>query len=754
MAMEKSLKIIRYLILGGIFLAPLIVLIVTSSLFFPFISGKNFFFRILTEIIFSLWLILAIFDKNYRPKKSWVLIAVASFTLILILSTIFSVNAFRSFWSNYERMEGLLAYLHLFAIFLVLTSMMKTEKLWQWFFHISLGVSIIVVVYGLLQLAGKLEIHQGGVRLDATLGNASYLAIYMVFHIFLALFLFLREKNWYKWFYLPVAVLNLSILYHTATRGAILGLMGGLLLAVILIVLFSPSKKIKIASALTLFLLVVLLGSFWLSRHSDFIQQSPVLARFSGISFQEATTQSRLVIWKMSWEGFKEKPLLGWGLENYNLIFNKYFQPILWKQEPWFDRAHNVFLDRLTTNGILGLIAYLGLFSSGLYYLWLHPVRNRKQEIPPDLQRTNQISNGVKRKKLGFSVYDSAILTSMFAAYFFHNLFVFDNIISSILFFSFLGYISSRTHLEAGLPSQLGSPASKNLGAKSAYAIVIGIAVVFIIYFINVPGILAGRSLINAFQSSAKGDLQTSFQKFQKSISYNSFGSTEAREHLISFAMQILQQPNLENNFKREVFDFSVSEMKKQVAQAPNDIRYMIFLASLYNKAGQYDDAIGLLQRAVIFSPQKQQLYFELGTSYLNKKEHNKALEVLRIAFELEPNYFEARKIYALAAIFAGKDDLAEELMENYGGIIIPDQRLINAFVERKKFAQAAAVWEKIIEQEPNNAQYHISLGATYLQMAERQKAIVQLQKAIELEPKFKEQGEYYINEIRAGRNP
>ncbi len=256
-------------------------------------------------------------------------------------------------------------------------------------------------------MAGKLAIHQGGVRLDATLGNATYLAIYMVFHIFLARLLFLKERKWYRWFYLPIAVLNLIILYYTATRGAILGLIGGLTLALILVVLFHPIKKFKLISASLLGLIVILISGFLLFKDSPFIKHSPVLSRFSNISFQENTTQSRLVIWKMSWQGFKEKPVLGWGLENFNLIFNKYFEPILWKQEPWFDRAHNVFLDRLTTNGLFGLLAYLSLFVFALYYLWFSRQKDSSESI---------------------------ILTSMFAAYFFHNLFVFDNLISSILF--------------------------------------------------------------------------------------------------------------------------------------------------------------------------------------------------------------------------------------------------------------------------------------------------------------------------------
>jgi tetratricopeptide (TPR) repeat protein len=194
--------------------------------------------------------------------------------------------------------------------------------------------------------------------------------------------------------------------------------------------------------------------------------------------------------------------------------------------------------------------------------------------------------------------------------------------------------------------------------------------------------------------------------------------------------------------------------MKKQSNQSPSDIRYMVFLGAVYNKAGQYDEAIDILQRAIKFSPKKQQLYFELGSSYLNKREYDKGFEILKKAFEFDREFLEARKIYAVAAIFAGKDDLAEELMKNYGGTIIPDERFLMAFNERKMFDKVTAISEKFVEENPENAQYRVSLAAGYLQMGERQKAIEQLQKAIELEPRFKQQGEYYINEIKAGRNP
>lgn len=37
---------------------------------FPYITGKNFGFRILVEIAAAAWVMLMILDKGFRPKKS------------------------------------------------------------------------------------------------------------------------------------------------------------------------------------------------------------------------------------------------------------------------------------------------------------------------------------------------------------------------------------------------------------------------------------------------------------------------------------------------------------------------------------------------------------------------------------------------------------------------------------------------------------------------------------------------------------
>ena len=729
--MSKSLNLIKYLLYVGIFAVPFLAFIVSSSMFFPFITGKNFSFRIIVEVMTALWLVLLLFDARYKPRKSWVLAMLAIFVGVVALSSVFGENFYRSFWSNYERMEGLVTYLHLLAYFLVLAGTMKTEKVWNRLFHTTLFASAIIAFYGVFQLWGVFQTHQGN-RLDATLGNASYLAVYMVFHIFLALALFYRAKDFRKWIYFFVIILESFVLYHTATRGAILGIIGSLFISWLLIAILSSNKKTKLAHISLLAGMAILIGGFLFLKNADFVKNSQVLNRFSGISLTEGTTESRLTIWKMSWQGFKEKPVFGWGQENFNLVFNKYYEPILYKQEPLFDRAHNVFFDRLVTNGIFGLLSYLGLLGAALYYLWAN------------------------RKKTGLSIEDSAIFGSMFLAYFFNNLFVFDNLISLILFATFLAYTSfrSKTNEFLAVKPPIGGLTAKNDYGKAVYAVIIGAAFIFIIYAVNIPGLLASKTILNAFKAAGGGNAQGAFAEFQKAISYNSFGSMEAREHLSSFAMQVYGNPNLDKEFKDKVANYAIDELKKQNEQYPNDIREMIFLAAVYNKTQKYEKAVSLLNKAIEIAPKKQQLYFELGTSYLNKGDNENGMATLKKSFDLDQTNEEARRIYAVSAIFAGQDALAEELMKEHGGVVQDDERFLKAYAQKNNFEKVTAILKVFIDKNPTNIQYRLNLAAVYLQAGYRTKSIEQLEKAIEAIPDFKKQGEFYISEIKAGRNP
>jgi O-antigen ligase/Flp pilus assembly protein TadD len=725
-------KFLQRFILGGLFLILFLPLYVSNVLFFPFITGKGFAFRILVEILLGAWIILALRDASYRPKKSLILSAAAMFLGVMAVADALSENPFKSFWSNYERMEGFVTLAHLFAYFLIAGSVLTARNLWERFWQTSLGVNVILVGYGMLQLLGKLDIHQGSSRIDATFGNATYFAVYLLFHTFIAAFLAVRHRGalWARWAYGAIIIVNLFALYHTATRGAILGLLGGVFITAILIAIFEKENlRLKKYTIVVLVITLLVPASLFLLRNNEWVNQSLVLSRFTSISLHEKTTESRFMVWNMAWQGFRERPIFGWGQESFNFVFNKYYDPKMYDQEPWFDRAHNVFFDWLIAGGILGLLAYLSLFGAILYYVW-------------------------RRNDSSFSVAEKSILTGLLAGYFFNNLFVFDNLISYILFFSLLAYVHGANAVP-GLWFKKQEGVGISSYAQTIIQPAVLVATIFVLYAVNYQPLAANLNLISALQRQSS--LSVNLDYFKKAIARNSFGTPEAREQLAIAASNILAT-SASQDIKSSFISTAVQELENQIKRVPQDARYQLFTGSLLNQIGNYDQAIVFLKNAQALTPQKQQVYFEMANSYLNKGDYRNAVDVTKTAYELDPDYDNARMVYAMALIYKGDKAQANEILapiEEKPGLDFQfEQRLLKAYLDTKDYKSAERMLNGFVATDPKNYQYHLSLGAVYLQEGQRQKAIGELQKAIDANPDFKTQGEYYINEIKAGRNP
>src|SRR3989344_8477318 len=148
MILEQTL---RWTVIGALFLLTLIPFFIAQSLFFPFITGKNFAFRILIDIMAGGWLTLALVYPQYRPRRSWILGAFAIFVIIIALADAFGTYPFKSFWSNYERMDGWVTLAHLFMLVVVASSMLNTEKLWKTFWQTELVMSLLIAAYSFLQ---------------------------------------------------------------------------------------------------------------------------------------------------------------------------------------------------------------------------------------------------------------------------------------------------------------------------------------------------------------------------------------------------------------------------------------------------------------------------------------------------------------------------------------------------------------------------------------------------------------------------
>ena len=635
----------------GFVLIPFIPFIVLgNTTFFPFIVGKNFAFRIVVEVMFSAWIVLAVIDPAYRPKKGYVFWSFIALLVVITVSAIFGANPVKSFWSNFERMEGVVTYFHLFAYFIVASTVLTVRGLWKQYINLHLAAGVIMAIYGVLQWAGDLTIVQDGMRVNGTLGNAAYLGTYSLLNAFLAAWMASRENfatktgRWRVAIYGFIFLLQAFVIYHTATRGAMLGLIVGVGITTLLVALFE--KKIKIARKVAVGILIgvfALVVGFIAVRNASFVKDSAVLNRFATISLNDQTTKSRFMIWGMAIKGFEEHPVLGWGMENFNYVFNKFYNPGMYDQEQWFDRAHNIFFDWLIAGGIFGLLAYLSLFAAALYLIWRHS--NER------------------------SILEKSVLTGLLGGYFFQNLFVFDNLTSLIYFGTILAYLEGTSYAKVAI-----SGAKEKIVAKARFitddtifmvsggAIILAIALV---YTINYNGIAQNTTLIRAMsERSTEGPIHN-LDLFKQTIAYNSFGTSEAREQLAQLAMTGFDATKGMSDIQKQFVQLAGDELSKQAAEVPEDARYQVFAGSFFLRIGDATRALPYLKKALELSPNKQSILFQLGSAYYYEKSLPMSEAMFKQAYEVAPQYQDAEKFYVQILMAEGKSDVAAQVLKD-----------------------------------------------------------------------------------------
>lgn len=713
----------------GIFAVPFIPLIIANSMFFPFITGKNFTFRIIVEIIFAAWVILALYEPRYRPRFSWIIGGFASLLVVMFFANLFGEYPLKSFWSNFERMEGYVTLVHVFLYLLVVGSTLTTDKMWDRFFNTTLFAAVILSLYAFAQLSGNITINQGGWRLDGTLGNSAYMAVYMLFHTFIAALMFVRTKSRnMKYVYGVLVLLFTYLVIQTATRGTILGLTGGSILAVLYIAIFSTgNKNIRKYAAGGLAALVLLTGMFVVFKESDFIQGNPYLQRVANISLDEAKT--RFSIWSMAFEGVKERPILGWGQGNYNYVFNTHYKPSLYAQESWFDRVHNIVMDWLIAGGVLGAIAYFSIIIAALYYLVIRPLFKKDES---------------------FTVTERGIILGLLAGYFFHNMFVFDNIVSYVYYGTILAFIHSRvgTEMQRVMEYKIDRRVVEQVAAP-----VVGVVLVVSLYMVNVPGIMAAKGIIKAFQSPTVDEMITAFDE---ALARGSFGNQEIREQMTRQAQNIFRSPDIPPAQKQEIFKRIEEELLKQIEEKPGDARVHVFISSFYRMTNNLEPAKEQLAIARSLSPNKQQIIFEQALTDLQLGNTDEALEFFKVAYELDTSYNDARTLYGAGAIYANDDELFNSIINTKEKMahFAQNDIAVQAAYQGQRFDLLREIFEIQIENAPQDPQLRVGLAVTYYESGEVENAINALEKAGDDIPGFKEQADSFIEDLRAGRAP
>lgn len=653
--LQLTIKILLYL-------TALTPLVVSQKTIFPFVFGKIVFFRGLVEVTLILFLIYLFFNlKNLQTRKLKDLIKNPLFIFILlffvsfVLSAGFSDNSYRAFWGDIERGEGLFGLIHYLA-FLLMALAIFEKKDWLNYFKISLVVGFILIFYALLQFLGIRNFPLALApepRPISYIGNPAFLATHMFFLMMFGAIVFLKTSKLWRYFSFLIIVLSVLTIFISGTRGAILGLGAGIF---VLLLWFSISGRryffdLRKISVFLLILTVLLGAVFWFTRENLFWQKIPGLdrlAKTAALDVNDPSTQFRLITWKLSWKAFKEKPIFGWGPENYLMAYEKHYDPeYAVYGETWLDRAHNKIIDVAVMQGIFGLLAYLGIFAAVFYNLF-------------------------KRLKTADSFY-APLIFSLLIGYFVQNLVLFDQIVSYAAFFAILGYILSGEQIEsAAFESPLAGFKKLSL---SVIAILIIIASGYSLYAYNYVPFVQART----FKASpgASQNVAVVEAEIRKAIYPYNFSQYNIRGSGVDTIYMNQYFYNLEyakNPKFRPLGDILIEAIDEVARREPFDARIFIRQVEMINGLTRimeneketkplFERAEKLMRKAIELAPHRQEVYYHLAFNLAGQGRFEESLETAKYAISLNPKVARAHFHLALMLAIANKNEEAAEIL-------------------------------------------------------------------------------------------
>ena len=498
----------------SIYVALISPLIVSRELFFPFITGKALFFRTFVEIaLFFSALGIAYGEIPIKRVKDVIkdriFIIFSIFTGLIWLTAYTAERPAYAIWSNFERGEGAWQMLHYFIFFALISLIFRTKNDWKGLAIVQTIGGSLVALYAAAQGLINAIVRANGVEsaekltkwiispnmaaLSGTLGNPSYLGGYLMISMLFAIYI-VRTETKEIWRYIWCGALLLQgIMFFTAkTRGSFVA--GGVGILILLFVWAFQRKKGALHNALLLACGVAITGAttlLVLTVKEDAIR----------------SMQPRLWTWNSAVSGIIERPLVGWGTENFPFIFDKYYNQNHYGIQSWFDRAHNAIIEYATGGGLPLAIAYLGIFMALYMKIW-------------------------RKERSGWR----PLFLAMPAAYLINGLVLFEILPLYITLCLMIAFLSRHADGFAEGESDMHGK-NRNMGALAGAAAIAGPLIAISLYATAYAPLRKNLLMTEALRTNGKTDDQV-FREYDAALAYESpVGTEEAVQNLYSFTV-------------------------------------------------------------------------------------------------------------------------------------------------------------------------------------------------------------------------
>jgi len=660
---------------------------------------------------------------------------------IAIVSACLGVNSFRSWWGTVSRSTGMFFYIGLWLASWLMLLAINSKEQWIKIFSIMSWVGGISALYALLQqlnIPFVVVIISGGSRASALMGNPIFLGQLLLFTIFLTLYFLLVSTGKAKWYYLISLILQIIVIFLTASRGPLLALaVAGIIWAVGLWLVYRPRLREQKNRIIGVVAGMGVVGALliWLMPREN-------LTRI--VDIYSSSIQSRIITWQTAWSAIQEKPFLGYGNENAWYALTHHYQPGLAGinfGETIVDRAHNFILDQLITNGWLGLFVLLILISC---LIWVLTKSFRKYLL-----------QGEKEKAI--------LLWSLLAivvSYFVANLTAFETVTTAIYGAVVLVGIICLTSFK--LPSMV------KISYQLMWRFIIGLVLISLLLFdfkFLLPAWRIGKYVDVANDAYRKNDYLQAARAYVRAqefinpyklsflINYPGFArkysilllesnlgaSTAIAEDGLRIATNIKKQepdrvaifmeiPILFTvlSYANPIYEVNAQEsFEKLVKEFPHHEYVYLNWSRALMGVGKYKEARQILNQLADnfeITPTSFEFWRALVDIRLNSSNHKYIIADLQTAIIRETNFIE------------GDQDVLKYI--------------VAYLVSRKQWQLAEYYQEKIVLLSPKDIDEHINLSAIYKELGEYEKAAEQARIVVQLDSSKTELTQQFLESI------
>ncbi len=747
-------KIIWFGLILCIFMVPLLFLTMCNDVFE---TNKVMFFRVVTLLMLAAWATRAYFSQQIDLAKTPFDAPLLGYFLAALLATLFSIERYTSIFGQYENYFGLIVIAHYIIFFYFIVSEVKTMR------RVYAVISVMILAAGLVTFYGILQ------RLDmdpvpwnpysiirtrnfSTLGNPVFLAAYLIMIVpVVAVMLIQTHRTVLKFLLgLSIGIMGLSIL-TTETRSSgfffFLYLVGGVVFFVWDTVhrgtLLKENRKWLIMAVVLFVFFAVwpIFSSSMVALNQRFKQT---------MTYDGLTKIPRRYIWTAACEIIRDYPILGTGLDTFQIIFPEYRPLGYWKVE-WNgtpEKAHNEFFQTATTSGLLGLGMVLWILAVLFTLGW----------------RTMKKTREMEKKHLCFA------FMVLVLAFLWQNCFSFTVVSLGMQFWTALGIIAVLSRIVANVPeaplpkTHYILKFTKGFMTTGVYLVFLALVFFGFKYTWNFWTADAYHKLGNEFFSHGGEEyLRESMQLHQRAVELNPYMEIYRVKQGLTYERSALYIPNDRREFLQKAMDIYAETIRLNPYNGynySNLARAEKFYSEIFDRS-KFSDAEVNYKKAISLDPNNAYFILDLASGYMSMNRMDEAYAYSKDCCDKYPQFAVPYAYEGYVAVVRKQTDQAINLLSEslygdkdwYGNVYEQAHAHSNlgvAFMSKGQYPKCRDEFQAALAIDDGYEEGHLNLGLVYLKLHDTASALHEMEAVLKINPN-NSTAKYYLKTLSKG---